>query len=114
MVTNLTEGQKRDIPEVPLTALEPDLIYPLLRGRDVARWQSQPSAWILMMQDPVTRRGIEEKEIQLHYPKAWAYLKQFKDALTSRAAFSRYFNKDDPFYSMFDISDFTFSPYKVI
>ena len=44
MVTNITEGQKRDIPEVPLTALEPDLIYPLLRGKDVKRWKASPSA----------------------------------------------------------------------
>ena len=31
-----------------------------------------------------------------------------------RAAYKRYFSKDDPFYSMFDISDYTFRPYKVV
>jgi len=114
MVTNITEGQKRDIPEVPLTALEPDLIYPLLRGRDVKRWQAKPSAWILMAQDPEKRRGMDEKEMQLNYPKTWSYLKQFDKELRSRAAYKRYFSKDDPFYSMFDVSDFTFARYKVV
>ena len=114
MVTNLTKGQKRDIPEVPLTALEPDLLYPMLRGRDVKRWQAQPSAWILMAQDPVKRRGMDEKEMQLNYPKTWSYLKQFDKELRSRAAYKRYFSKDDPFYSMFNVGDYTLAPYKVV
>jgi methylase of polypeptide subunit release factors len=114
MVTNITEGQKREIPKAPLTALEPDLIYPMLRGRDVKRWQAQPSAWILMAQDPEKRRGIDEKEMQLNYGKTWAYLKQFEVPLRIRAAYKRYFGEDEPFYSMFDIGDYTFSPYKVV
>jgi hypothetical protein len=114
MVTNATEGQRRDIPEVSLTALEPDLLYPLLRGRDVKRWKAAPSAWILMVQDPEKRRGIDEKEMQLNYPKTWDYLKQFESPLRSRAAYKRYFSEDDPFYSMFDVSGYTFAPYKVV
>lgn len=116
MVTNLTKGQKRDIHEVPLTALEPDLIYPLLRGRDVKRWRAAPSAWILMVQDPVKRRGMDEKEMQLHYPKTWSYLKQFETALEQRKArgISDMVEQGAPFYTMFAVSDYTFAPYKVV
>jgi hypothetical protein len=114
MVTNLTEGQKKDIPEVPLTALEPDLIYPLLRGRDIKRWQARTSAWILMVQNVEKRRGIDEKEMQSNYAKTWSYLKQFENELRGRAAYKRYFSEDEPFYSMFDVSDGTFAPYKVV
>ena len=38
---NVTEGAKREV-ETVTVELEPDLIYPLLRGRDVDRWFSQP------------------------------------------------------------------------
>ena len=30
--------------------IEPDLLYPLLRGRDISRWHAAPSAWILLPQ----------------------------------------------------------------
>jgi len=116
MVTNITEGQKRDIPEVPLTALEPDLIYPLLRGRDVRRWKATPSAWILMVQDPKKRQGIDEKEMQLSYPNTWSYLKQFEAALGQRKArgISDMVEQGASFYTMFAISDYTFAPHKVV
>ena len=116
MVTNITEGQKRDIPEVPLTALEPDLLYPLLRGRDVKRWKATPSAWILMVQDPKKRQGIDEKEIQLNCPRTWSYLKQFESALLQRKSrgISDMVEQGAPFYTMFAISDYTFAPHKVV
>ncbi|MFA0766400.1 MAG: hypothetical protein BDTLLHRC_001353, partial [Candidatus Fervidibacter sp.] len=42
LVRNLTEGAKRKVEEV-IVSVEPDLLYPLLRGRDVRRWQAKPS-----------------------------------------------------------------------
>ena len=116
LVTNITEGQKRDITKIPLASLEPDLVYPLLRGRDVQRWLAQPSAWILMAQDPEKRRGIDEKDMQSNYPKTWTYLKQFEASLRQRKArgVSDMVEKGAPFYTMFAISGYTFAPYKVI
>jgi hypothetical protein len=116
LVTNITEGQKRDIPKVPLASLEPDLVYPLLRGRDVHRWLAQPSAWILMAQDPEKRRGIDEKDMQSSYPKTWTYLKQFEASLRQRKArgVSDMVEKGAPFYTMFAVGDYTFAPHKVV
>ncbi len=121
VVRNLTEGAKRQVPQVT-AVLEPDLVYPLLRGRDVRRWQACPSAHILMVQDPVTRRGIAEETLQVQYPHTWAYLQQFEGILRERAAFKRYFTRQKkrkqidsgPFYSMFNVGEYTFSPYKVV
>ena len=115
LVANITEGQKREVPKIAPTAIESDLLYPLLRGRDVKRWQAQPSAWILMTHLPGMRlKAMPEKEMQLHYPKTWSYLKQFEAVLRSRAAYKRYFRENAPFYSMFDVGDYTFAPYKVV
>ena len=121
VVRNITEGAKREVEPVTIE-LEPDLIYPLLRGRDVHRWRAVPSAHILMVQDPEKRRGMDEEELQRHHPKTYAYLKRFETVLRHRAAYSRYFVREapsgraevGPFYSMFDVGSYTFAPYKVV
>lgn len=122
VVRNVTEGAKREVDPIN-TALEPDLVYPLLRGRDVQRWHARPSLHILMVQDPKTRRGIDEKVLQERYPKTWAYLKRFEKTLRERSGFKRYFTRKDkhghiietgPFYSMFNVGDYTFAPWKVV
>jgi hypothetical protein len=122
VVRNITEGAKIKVDEVT-EPLEPDLLYPLLRGRDVQRWRAEPSALILMVQDPVKRRGIDEKELQTRYPLTYGYLKRFEPVLRQRAAFKRYFTRPErggqvtetgPFYSMFDVGDYTFAPWKVV
>jgi methylase of polypeptide subunit release factors len=122
VVRNLTEGAKRKVEQIT-TEIEPDLIYPLLRGRDVHRWHASPSAHILMVQDPEKRRGIAEAELQHRWPKTWVYLKRFEKVLRQRAALKRYFTRKDksgrvvetgPFYSMFDVGDYTFAAWKVV
>ncbi|RLG70118.1 MAG: SAM-dependent DNA methyltransferase, partial [Methanobacteriota archaeon] len=45
VVSNITEGAKKKVESVQ-AVLEPDLLYPLLRGRDVQRWKAEPSAYI--------------------------------------------------------------------
>jgi hypothetical protein len=122
LVRNLTEGAKRKVEEVN-AAIEPDLLYPLLRGRDVQRWKAQPSAWILMVQDPEERQGYDEEWLQKNYPRTYGYLKRFEEVLRERAAFKRYFTRKGksgrivetgPFYSMFDVGTYTFAPWKVV
>ena len=122
VVRNITEGAKRKVPKVT-AVIEPDLLYPLLRGRDIKRWRAVPSAYILMVQDPETRRGIAEEELKARYPETWKYLERFEPLLRERAAFKRYFTRRDktgriietgPFYSMFDVGDYTFAPWKVV
>jgi hypothetical protein len=124
LVRNLTEGAKVQVPEV-VEAVEPDLLYPLLRGRDVQRWKAKPSACILMVQDPEKRRGYSEEWLQANYPFTHGYLKKehFEEVLRKRAAFKRYFTRKDknnrivetgPFYSMFNVGPYTFAPWKVV
>jgi len=113
IIANMTEGAKRVIPSTQV-AVETELLHPLLRGRDVGRWSATPSAHILMAQDPETRRGIAVETMEQKYPKAHAYLNKFEKILKSRAAFRRYFRETDPYWSMFNISPFTFAPWKVV
>ena len=123
VVRNITEGAKVKVDEVT-EPIEPDLLYPLLRGRDVQRWKAEPSAWILITHLPgMGLKAIPEKEMQTDYPCTYGYLKRFEEVLRKRAAFKRYFTRKDknnrivetgPFYSMFGIGPYTFAPWKVV
>jgi hypothetical protein len=115
VVANITEGQKRNV-EAVQAAIEPDLLYPLLRGKDVGRWRAEPSAYILMVQDPALRSGIPEGEMKANYPKTYAYLKRFESILSQRAdrGTKGLIEKGAPFYSIFSVGDHTFASHKVI
>lgn len=112
-VENFTRGARRKVPETRAW-VEPHLIYPLLRGRDVRPWHAAPSLHILMAQDPSTRRGITPQRMARQHPATLAYLARFQDALRARPALRRYFRAGDAYWTMFNVSPFTFSPWKVV
>jgi hypothetical protein len=113
LVRNLTEGAKRKVEEV-IVSVEPDLLYPLLRGRDVRRWQAKPSVWILVPHTVETGwQAICEEQMQKEYPKTWSYLHRFRKVLLSRPAY-RLLRLGHPFYILKDISTYTFAPWKVV
>jgi len=115
VVRNIVEGSKRPVESIT-TEIEPDLVFPLLRPRDLKRWQATPSAHILVTQDPKTRRGIDEAELQSQRPKTYAYLKRFEKALRDRRdrGTRGILDQGGAFYSMFSVSEYTFAPFKVV
>lgn len=116
VVRNITEGTKVKVDEVTET-IEPDLLYPLLRGRDVQHWKAQPSAWILITHLPgMGLKAIPEKDMQTHYPRTYGYLKRFEEVLRGRASrgISDMLKKGAPFYTMFAVGTYTFAPWKVV
>jgi hypothetical protein len=121
VVRNIIDGSRRAVPRV-CSVIEPDLVYPLVKGSDVKRWYSHPTAHVIMVQDVVTRKGIAMNVLQERFPKTFRYLKRFEPQLRARAAFRRYYTRNvaghvvetAPFYSMFNVGSYTFSPWKVV
>ncbi len=114
IIRNITEGMKRAVDQVT-AEIEPELLYPLLRGRDVRRWAAVPSACVIMVQDPEARQGIAEERLQVECPKAYQYLKHFEPVLRQRKSMPvRRLMESGPFYSMFAVGDYTFAPHKVV
>jgi hypothetical protein len=114
VVQNITEGAKIKVEQVSMT-VEPDLLYPLLRGRDVQRWHAQPSAWIIVPRlkpDQV----IPLAEMQTRFPKTYAYLKRFEKTLLARqdAMTKSALQRGEPFYFYGAVGDYTFAPWKVV
>jgi len=116
VVRNITEGAKVKVYEVTET-IEPDLLYPLLRGRDVQRWKAEPSAYIIVPHTIETRmRPIPMSTMQTHLPRTYGYLKQFETVLNQRRGFTgweRQFQQQ-AFYAIQRIGTYTFAPWKVV
>src|SRR2546428_4548498 len=80
---NIVGAAKRKIQSESIR-LEKARLFPLLRGGDVAPWRATPSAWLLCVQDPKTRRGIAESELA-QAPNALRWLTQNKDLFYHRS-----------------------------
>ena len=105
-----------------VTEIEPDLVYPLIRGRTIRKWRSEAPNYIIISQDPSSRCGIPEEIMRVNLPKTYAYFKNFEGSRSSRergtlrgrAAYLKHFSQSDPFYTMFNVGSYTMSPYKVV
>jgi hypothetical protein len=114
VVSNLHDGAKRKVKSVT-GAVEADVLFPLLRGRDVTRWRAEPSRYILLPQDPLDpAKAIPVVRMQREFPKAFNFLRQFETELRNRSGFKQFFDpKVAPFYSVYNVGPYTFAPYKV-
>jgi SAM-dependent methyltransferase len=114
VVQNILEGAKIKVEQVSMT-IEPDLLYPLLRGRDVQRWQATPSAWIIVPRLK-PQQVIPISEMQVKFPKTYAYLKRFEQTLLQRkdAMTQSALKRGEPFYFYGAVGEYTFAPWKVV
>ncbi len=87
--------------------LEPDLVYPMLKGSELARGVARPSRYMLVTQ---RRVGEDTAPIARRAPRTWRYLVAHRDRFDRRAS-SVYRGK--PPFSMFGIGDYAFAPWKV-
>ena len=114
VVRNLNDVGRLEITSEQ-AVIEPDLVYPLLRGREIKRWYSAPEAYILLVQDSETRTGYTENWMRVNQPNLYSYLKKFEELLRSRSGYKRYFDtKKDAFYSIYNVSSFTLAQNKVV
>lgn len=87
--------------------IEPDLVYPLLKGSDVANGRLLARRRVLV---PQRTLGQDTGYIARTLPKTWAYLDRHRNALDGRK--SSIYLKQPPF-SVFGVGDYTFAPWKL-
>jgi len=92
--------------------IEFTLVYPLLRGREIKKWFSSSNLYIIVSQDPKTRRGYERKWMETHTPRTLEYFYIFYNQLLKRSGYNKYL-KGKEFYSIYNVGEYTFAPYKV-
>ncbi|MEM1697904.1 MAG: hypothetical protein QXG48_04550, partial [Thermofilaceae archaeon] len=114
VITNPPEpGQKKRVKQIDVV-VEPDFVYPLIRGRDVKRWYvDYRGRYVVVPHDPKTGRSLQEHAVKVGYPNMYQYFLFFKKELMDRSI-HKLWGKGDPFYAIYDIGSYTFAPYKVV
>ena len=115
LICNLPEKGKLKIPKIEVT-IEPDLVFPALRGSDIERWGFSQEIYMLLVNDPNNPlSGYKESVIKKNWPLTYNYLLKFKEVLLQRALYKRFHSiAGNPFYSQYNIGDYTFSQFKVV
>ncbi len=112
-VENLPETSKKAV-EKTECILESELLYPLARWKYIQRWNIvSDNTVILVVQDGLTRRGLPRSVLESRFPRTLEYLLKFESLLSNRAAQKRY-QAGNEFYSMYNIGNYTFKPWKTI
>jgi len=112
IVENITEGMKKEVKRVR-TTIEDFFVFPLIKTQHLSKWKLKGYIYTLQMNRPDKLQGIDERWVKVNFPKTYGYLKGFERILKERAAYKKYLGKA-PFYSMYDLGEYTFSPYKVV
>ena len=119
-------GQKKKV-KVVKTFVEKDLVYPLVRGRDVKKWFVTGEPGYILLPTDEKGNTISHNEMKLKYPKTWEYFFNFFEDLIKRGGepykskLEPYRKKDfkiaekisPPFYWLFNVTS-SLAPYKVV
>lgn len=120
LVDNSPENSRKAVHAVAGFPIETDMLYPLLRGKDVKRWEYNAEYSIIV---PYTEDGkvVEKKELLITCPNLFDYFyldrHDFVSVLRERATFKKFVLRQDenaPEYSLYNIGSYTFAPYKVV
>ncbi|MFX1253010.1 MAG: class I SAM-dependent DNA methyltransferase [Promethearchaeota archaeon] len=100
--------------KIKITEKDLQLVYPLLRGRDIHCWASAPSCHVIVPHTIETgMQSISEGVLKADYPQIYNFFKEFQSLIEKRPIHKRW-GKKQPFYTLYDIGHYTFSPYKVV
>jgi type II restriction/modification system DNA methylase subunit YeeA len=134
IITNPPEsGAKKKVKQIE-AIVEPDLVYPLLRGKDVKRWYAEyKDRYVIIPHDPTTGKPYKPEDMKVKFPNTYSYLIQYKEELKKRSikpflSLREKIKKakleaerkkaeeelDKNFYIIDNIGAYTFAPYKVV
>ena len=92
--------------------IEADLLYPLVRGRDLGRYCVSTDKWHQIIPNKHYETVETEEEFAEHYPCAYSYFSNYRDMLVRRSTYRRY-QKHLPFYVVYCVGDYSFRKWKL-
>ncbi|MDE6016175.1 MAG: N-6 DNA methylase [Acetatifactor sp.] len=113
---NLVERAKRKVEQVE-AELEPDYIFPMIKGRNVQRWRVTYDSYLLCPHTEITRMWpVCGEELRETCPLTYAYLSRFREELDNRKGFAGWEKEiqRQEFHAILRVGDYTFSRYKVV
>jgi len=116
----LSRGRLKEVEDLGehIGLVEDDFVFPLISGRDIARWGLVSYTYVLMPHEEKkgVHNAISESELKVKYTATYEWLSYFKTVLLeTRKRNSKFFNeKIDPFYFLDNVGTYTFCPWKVV
>jgi hypothetical protein len=80
----------QDIDPVDGAWIEADLLFPLIRGRDLGRYSIQTDEWHQIIPNAHYENVASEDAFAEKYPCAYSYFSNYRDLLVKRATYRRY------------------------
>lgn len=83
LIENVTERAKRGVRKFQ-APMERDLVYPLLRGKDIERWKASSEIHMVL---PTDGQGntIPITNLRVKYPKVYSFFNEFFEQLVTRS-----------------------------
>jgi len=99
-------------------SIENDLLFPILRGKDVKRWQATPELYAIVPYDN-NGKCISTNDLKINYPKTYKFFystdKKISNLLENRGIYQKHLiNAKVPTHGLYNIGEYTYSPYKVV
>lgn len=96
--------------------VEETYVYPMLGGRNIAKWQVKSNEYMLVPHSAMYKYGIPVKELEKTAPKTSEWLFYYYDELlASRIQNGKFFNANtQPYYRLDNVGEYTYAPYKVL
>ena len=116
VVENITKGMKKGVKKIKTpVAMEDFFVFPLIKTKHLRKWKLKGYVYTLQMQDPKKRIGYDERWVKVNFSKTYGYLKGFEDVIKERnSKIIKQLMEKGPFYSIYGVGEYTFSPYKVV
>lgn len=115
-VSNIVERAKRTVEKVT-RVIEPDYVFPMLRGSNVKKWKVSYDTYLLCPHTRETKMyPVARDVLREEVPKTYDYLCHFKNDLDGRKGFAGWEKEiqRQEFQALLRIGEYTFSKYKMI
>lgn len=115
---DITRQRRQDIKDKGIHpgVIEDIYVYPMLGGRNIAKWKIKSNEFMLVPHTAQYKYGIPETELAKNAPETYMWLDFYHDELlNTRIQNGKFFNKNiNPFYRLDNVGEYTYSPYKVL
>lgn len=118
IINDMSRQRRKDIIDrgVHKGVVEEKYIYPMLGGRNIARWMVKSHEYMIVPHSSEYKYGIPEVMLAREAPETFQWLSFYHDELLdTRIQNGKFFNPEtQPFYRLDNVGTYTYSPYKVL
>ena len=118
IINDMSRQRRQDIIDrgIHKGVVEEKYIYPMLGGRNIARWFVKSNEYMIVPHSSEYKYGIPEVTLAREAPETFQWLSFYHDELLdTRIQNGKFFNPDtQPFYRLDNVGTYTYSPYKVL